>query len=115
MPLEGIVIVDFDVSIGSSSLDFDAVVHIILFSLDACSVSAILDIALVSKLDGKPVSKKVKPTRPEPGRTSDVLNVRKAVKFASKGAGSAALARSTEKVKVKKSTKSSRKRTMKGR
>lgn len=71
--------------------------------------------ALISKLDGKPISsgRRVKPTIRS--KTEEVLNVRKAVNFASKGGGSAALARSTEKVKFKKSTKSSRKHTMKSR
>jgi len=71
-------------------------------------------LAMITKMDGRPTpSKTVKPSRPNPGKTEDVLNVRKAVKFASKGGGSLSLAKATEKVKAKKSTKSSRKRVMK--
>lgn len=44
------------------------------------------NLAILSKLDREPESKRSK-------TGSDVLNVRKAVRFASKGKGSAALAR----------------------
>lgn len=68
-------------------------------------------LALISKLDGKPVPKKARiDPRPNPGRTEDVLNVRKAVKFASHGAGSLALARSLEKPKKRTMSKTARKK-----
>ncbi|KAG8952612.1 Rhodanese- sulfurtransferase [Tulasnella sp. 424] len=67
--------------------------------------------ALISKLDGKPVAKKARvDPRPNPGRTEDVLNVRKAVKFASHGAGSLALGRSLEKPKKRTMSKTTRKK-----
>ncbi|KAG8985535.1 Rhodanese- sulfurtransferase [Tulasnella sp. 427] len=68
-------------------------------------------LALISKLDGKPASKKARvDPRPNPGRTEDVLNVRKAVKFASRGAGSLALGRCLEKPKKRTMSKTARKK-----
>lgn len=51
--------------------------------------------AILSKLDREPATKK-------PKNGGDVLNVRKAVRFASKGKGSAALARDVGGKKGKK-------------
>ncbi|KIO29466.1 hypothetical protein M407DRAFT_21365 [Tulasnella calospora MUT 4182] len=78
---------------------------------EASSTEKERSMALISKLDGKPVSKKARiDPRPNPGRTEDVLNVRKAVKFASRGAGSLALGRSLEKPKKRTMSKTSRKK-----
>lgn len=47
------------------------------------------NLAIISKLDREPLAKKAKKT--ESGSGGDVLNVRKAIRSASKGKGSAAL------------------------
>ena len=49
------------------------------------------DLAIISKLDKEPLTKKAKKSSESSG--GDVLNVRKAIRSASKGKGSAALAR----------------------
>ena len=50
------------------------------------------NLAILAKLDKEPAAKKSKKSAPSSGG-SDVLNVRKAIRTASKGKGSAALAR----------------------
>lgn len=68
--------------------------------------------ALIAKLDGRPAPpKKLKSEdkRPNPGRTADVLNVRKAIKHQSKGGGSLTLAKATEKGKARPTGKSKQK------
>ena len=56
-------------------------------------------LALISKLDG--TSKKAKREHVGGGGQDDVLNVRKAVRFASKGKGGVALAQDGERGKTK--------------
>lgn len=54
---------------------------------------------MIAKLDGRPVPKKVRTdpdSRKNGKKTADVLNVRKAIKHASKGGGSLTLAKATE-------------------
>ncbi|KAG8986454.1 Rhodanese- sulfurtransferase [Tulasnella sp. JGI-2019a] len=56
-------------------------------------------LAMIAKLDGRPVPKKVRTdpdSRKNGKKTADVLNVRKAIKNASKGGGSLTLAKATE-------------------
>jgi len=61
-------------------------------------------LALIAKLDGRPAPKKVRTdpeSRSNSRKTAEVLNVRKAIKHASKGGGSLTLAKASQRAKVK--------------